>query len=96
MCKYNKSTVDAINDAYKASGTWRRLADDLGVPDSYIVMMYDATRDRAAWSRARENDMRQVLGLPPLTRRRYWRPCLPASLTPDQRRQVLDYVEEMK
>jgi len=38
----------------------------------------------------RERRMCAALGIRPRYRTRYWRPCLPASLTPEQRAQVAE------
>jgi hypothetical protein len=41
----------------------------------------------------RERRVCAALGIdPPTPRRRYWRPCLPAEFTPQQRARVLEFV----
>ena len=49
----------------------------------------DALNDKPM-SLERERRMCAALGIRPRYRTRYWRPCLPASLTPEQRAQVVE------
>ena len=42
----------------------------------------------------RERRMCAALGLEPITRKRYWRPCLPVNLSADQKRRIMKITEE--
>ena len=66
-------------------------------------------RTRPAWLRAAVNDalsdkpmslrrerkMRIALGFEPPQRPRYWRPCLPMTLTPEQRKEVVRFAQAL-
>ena len=62
--------------------TWLKLA------------IHDALHERPM-SAKRERRLRLALGLEPSTRPCYYRPCLPATLTPEQRAQVRAYALEL-
>ena len=67
-------------------------------------------RQRPAWLRVAVNDalhgkpmslrrerrMCAELGIAMPQRPRYWRPCLPATLTPEQRAQVVTYAKSLQ
>ena len=73
-------TVSTLLEA-KCGLSWANLAVSLGYAPSYAATLNRvARRVPGAMSRAAENDLRQRLGLPPRTRRRYFRPCLPVEL----------------
>lgn len=73
------TTVTALLAA-KCSQSWVRLAVALGYAPSYAATLNRVARGVGSMSRAAENDLRERLGLPPRTRRRYFRPCLPVEL----------------
>ena len=59
-----------------------------------VAAVWDALHDRPM-SAKRERRLRLALGLEPSTRPCYYRPCLPATLTPEQRAQVRAYALEL-
>ena len=59
-----------------------------------VAAVWDALHDRPM-SVKRERRLRLALGLEASPRRRYHRPCLPATLTPEQRAQVRAYALEL-
>jgi len=58
-------------------------------PSWLKLAIRDALNDKPM-SLERERRMCAALGIRPRYRTRYWRPCLPASLTPEQRAQVVE------
>ena len=58
------------------------------------VAVNDALHDKPMSAR-RERHMCDELGIELQPRTRYWRPCLPATLTPQQRAQVVDYAKAL-
>lgn len=77
------ATIEDLNalDAAPLTPSWLRLA------------VYDAL-SRKPMSANRERRMRIALGLAPSHRKRYWRPCLPATLTQEQRAQIMAIAKE--
>lgn len=78
--------------AYKNSRSYRQVCVDLDLPNNWfgtIGRIYNGFNI----STAKENVVRQRLGLLPL-RKRYWRPCFPTGLTPEQQEQVTNLVKE--
>lgn len=79
--------------AYKNGRSYRQICTDLDLPGHWfgtIGRIYNGF----SVSAAKENVVRQRLGLLPL-RKHYWRPCLPLELTPEQREQVVDLAKEL-
>lgn len=60
------------------------------LPAKLRTAVHDALHDRPV-SLERERWLCAELGIEAPRRRAYWRPCLPASLTPQQRAQVLEF-----
>ncbi len=77
------ATIEDLNalDAAPLTPSWLRLA------------VYDAL-SRKPMSANRERRMRIALGLAPSHRPRYWRPCLPATLTDDQKARIWKIAKE--
>lgn len=106
MPKPKESTTQAISEAYSASGTWRQLAADIGLPETDAVTLSHIARKNRHISGRTENRIRRALGLGPI-RRRNPRIDIDASpeelaiimtLTPRQRAERMlarmNYVEE--
>lgn len=87
----HRDTREALT-AYKNDRSYRQVCADLGLPDHWfgtIGRIYNGFNV----STAKENVVRQRLGLLPL-RKHYYRPCLPIELTPEQRKQIVDLAKE--
>lgn len=80
--------------AYKKSRSYRQVCVDLGLPDHWFGTIGRICNGFNV-STAKENVVRQRLGLPPL-RKRYWRPCLPTGLTPEQKKLIADLAKEFE
>ena len=64
-----------------------------GRPGWLVTALWDALHNRPM-SLKRERRMCAALGLEPITRKRYWRPCLPVNLSADQKRRIMKITEE--
>lgn len=60
----------------KDGQTWRALAMTLGYSEQYAAVLHHVAHRRRRLPAAQENELRERLGLPPLPRKRYHRPCL--------------------
>lgn len=71
------TTAKALNERYQ--GSLRDLAIELGLPPNTNATLSRILRGTPGVSLATENDLRDRLGLEPITRSACYRPYLPAA-----------------
>lgn len=79
--------------ALHAEMTYGELAAHLGLESSISATLSRIARGVSV-SAPMENKVRVALGLAPSHRKRYWRPCLPATLTDDQKARIWKIANE--
>ncbi len=77
-------------DLHSRVKSWRFVGEVLGVSGAYARLIAQNRRVAGKTVVLRWIEYRAVNKPTRRLRRRYWRPCLPASLTPEQRAQVVE------
>ena len=69
--------------------------DSLPTKPTWLKLALSDVRNGKPMSLKRERRMCEALGIDPPQRKRYYRPCLPVELTPEQRKSVLAHVNRL-